>query len=142
MNTNSMNKSTPTEMFIGKYDEGCTGYHKQGSSHRNFGRNNSGKQDTSRAPSHQVLDTHWCPISFTLVVDNFGVKYIDDTHVHHLIKTLKVDYEIDEDWEGTRYLGLAIDWDYTKREVHLTMPGYVNTALARFNHKAPTKPQH
>jgi hypothetical protein len=60
--------------------------------------------------------THdWRPISFTLVVDNFGVKYIDDTHVHYLIKTLKADYKIDEDWEGTRYLGLAIDWDYTKQ---------------------------
>jgi hypothetical protein len=84
----------------------------------------------------------WRPISFTLVVDDFGVKYVDPTHVHHLIKTLKNDYEIDEDWEGTRYLGLAIDWDYTKREVHLTMPGYIDKALARFNHEAPKKPQH
>jgi hypothetical protein len=75
-------------------------------------------------------------------VDDFGVEYIDDTHVHHLIKTLKVDYEIDEDWEGTKYLGLAIDWDYTKHEVHLTMPGYVDKELARFYHKAPMKPQH
>ncbi len=70
------------------------------------------------------------------------MKYIDNTHVHHLIKTLKVDYKIDEDWESTSYLGLAIDWDYTKREVHLTMPGYVDKALARFNHEAPTKFQH
>ena len=84
----------------------------------------------------------WRPISFTLVVDNFGVKYVDPTHVHHLIKTLKTNYEIDEDWEGTRYLGLAIDWDYTKREVHLTMPGYIDKALAQFNHEAPKKPQN
>ncbi len=75
-------------------------------------------------------------------MDDFGIKYIDDTHVHHLIKTLKADYKIDEDWEGTRYLGLAIDCDYTKREVYLTMSGYVYKALARFNHEAPTKPQH
>jgi hypothetical protein len=26
----------------------------------------------------------WCPISFTLVVDNFGVKYIDKNNVEHL----------------------------------------------------------
>jgi hypothetical protein len=45
-------------------------------------------------------------------MDDFGMKYIDNTHVHHLIKTLKADYEIDEAWEGTSYLGLAIDWDY------------------------------
>jgi hypothetical protein len=70
----------------------------------------------------------WRPISFALIVDNFGVKYIEDTHVHHLIKTLKADYKIDEDWKGERYLG-PIDWDYTKREVHLTKPGYVDKAL-------------
>jgi hypothetical protein len=33
----------------------------------------------------------WQPILFTLVVDNFGIKYIDKAHVHHFIKTLKAD---------------------------------------------------
>jgi hypothetical protein len=31
----------------------------------------------------------WCPISFTLVVDNFGVKYSSKEHVHHLTQVLK-----------------------------------------------------
>jgi hypothetical protein len=31
----------------------------------------------------------WQPISFTLVVDNFGVKYIGKEHVTHLISILK-----------------------------------------------------
>ena len=31
----------------------------------------------------------WGPISFTLVVDDFDVKYIGKEHVIHLIKTLK-----------------------------------------------------
>ena len=30
----------------------------------------------------------WCPIMFTLVVDNFGVKFTGDTHAHHPIKAL------------------------------------------------------
>ncbi len=75
-------------------------------------------------------------------MDNFGVKYINKAHVHHLIRTLNADYEIDKDCKGMRYLGLAIDWDYKKQEVHLTMPGYIEKTLARFNHKAPKKPQH
>ena len=29
----------------------------------------------------------WCPISFTLVVDNFGVKYTNKTDVDHLLNT-------------------------------------------------------
>jgi hypothetical protein len=31
----------------------------------------------------------WRPISFTLVVDGFGVKYIGKEHVLHLLKILK-----------------------------------------------------
>ena len=84
----------------------------------------------------------WRPISFTLVVDDFGVKYINETDVNHLIQALKQDYEIEEDWEGTRYLGITLDWDYKKREVHLSMPGYVERALARFGHLIPKIPQH
>ena len=43
----------------------------------------------------------WRPISFTLVVDDFGVKYIGEEHVYHLLQLLKRDYEIKEDWDGT-----------------------------------------
>ena len=75
-------------------------------------------------------------------MDNFGVKYIGAEHVQHLLQVLRQDYEIEEDWEGTRYLGITIDWDYKKREVHLSMPGYVEKALARFGHKIPEEPQH
>jgi hypothetical protein len=84
---------------------------------------------------------NWRPISFTLVVDDFGVKYINKADVEHLMSVLKEDYEIDTDWEGTRYLGLTLDWDYSNREVHLSMPGYIETTLIRFGHEPPDKPQ-
>jgi hypothetical protein len=44
------------------------------------------------------------------------VKYVDKQHVLNLIMTLKEEYKINEDWEGTQYLGLAIDCDYQKWE--------------------------
>jgi hypothetical protein len=84
----------------------------------------------------------WQPISFTLVVDDFGIKYINKTDVNHLIQTLKQDYDIEEDWEGTWYLGITLDWDYKKREVHLSMPDYVEQALAQFGHLIPKILQH
>ena len=84
---------------------------------------------------------NWRPISFTLVVDDFGVKYINKADVEHLMSVLKQDYEIDTDWEGTRYLGLTLDWDYIKHEVHLSMPGCIENALIRFGHEPPDKPQ-
>jgi hypothetical protein len=84
----------------------------------------------------------WRPISFTLVVDNFGVKYIGKEHVLHLIKVLKEHYEVEEDWGGTRYLGITLDWDYKCNKVHLPMPEYIEQALAHFGHPIPDKPQH
>jgi hypothetical protein len=84
----------------------------------------------------------WRPISFTLVVDNFGIKYIGKEHVMHLIRVLKEYCEVEEDWEGTQYLGITIDWDYHNHEVHLSMPEYVERALTRFGHPIPDKPQH
>jgi hypothetical protein len=83
---------------------------------------------------------HWRPISFTLVANDFGVKYTNKDDVEHLMNILKQDYEIDTNWEGTRYLGLTLDWDYKQRKVHLSMPGYLENALVRFGHEPPTKP--
>ena len=56
------------------------------------------------------LWTHeWRPICFTLVVDNFGVKYVGKEHADHIIKCIKENYDTTEDWEGKRYLGLTYD---------------------------------
>jgi hypothetical protein len=37
----------------------------------------------------------WCPISFTLIVNDFGMKYINKNNVDHLAGVLKQDYKID-----------------------------------------------
>jgi hypothetical protein len=37
------------------------------------------------------------PISFTLVVDNFGVKYTRQKDIDHLIGCIKEKYELTED---------------------------------------------
>ena len=79
----------------------------------------------------------WWPISFTLVVDNFGVKYVGEEHANHLISMLKEHYEIGVDWEGKRFIGLTLDWAYSGHKVHLSMQGYIAKALARFAHPAP-----
>ena len=44
-------------------------------------------------------------------------------------------------WTGHLYLGLDLDWDYAKREVHLSMLTYVTADLKSFNHSRPRKPQ-
>jgi hypothetical protein len=54
---------------------------------------------------------------------------------------LKQDYTATKDCEATTYLGLTIQWDHIKQKVHLWMPGYIEKALIRFEHKMPEKKQ-
>jgi hypothetical protein len=81
-------------------------------------------------------------VIFTLVVDDFGVKYGHMDDAHHLMDTLKTLYSVSEDWEGTRYCGLTLAWDYVQRTVDISIPGYVERALLRFKHSPPLRPQH
>ena len=88
------------------------------------------------------LWTHeWRPICFTLVVDDFGVKYVGKEHADHLIKYTKEKYDITEYWEGKHYLGLTFDWNYDTRSVHLSMPNYIPNAFKRFKRDKPKKLQ-
>ena len=50
------------------------------------------------------------PISFTLVVDDFGVKYTNLDDVTHLQAALEKQYEITIDNSGSLYCGLTLDW--------------------------------
>ena len=74
------------------------------------------------------------PIQFTLVVDDFGVKYVGKEHAIHLQKVLEQHYKVTTDWTGSRYVGIHLLWDYQKRQVHLHMPEYVKKALKQFGH--------
>ncbi len=38
------------------------------------------------------------PLTFTLVVDDFGVKFVNRTDVDHLISSIKKTYTLTEDW--------------------------------------------
>ena len=84
----------------------------------------------------------WRPIAFCLVVDDFGVKYVGREHADHLIQCLRNHYkEIDIDWTGKRFCGIHLHWDYLNRTCDLSMPGYVDHALHKFQHPTPKKPQ-
>ena len=80
---------------------------------------------------------------FALVVNDFGVKYTRRDDAQHLMTTLKeVGYKVSEDWDGNRYCGLTLTWDYQARTVIISMPGYVERASQRFQHTAATRAEH
>jgi hypothetical protein len=72
-------------------------------------------------------------IAFTLVVDDFGIKYTDDADAKHLLACLRELYVMTEDWaEEQKYVGITVKHDRTANIITLSMPGYVEKALARF----------
>ena len=84
----------------------------------------------------------WRPITFALVVDDFRIKVKGDEHAQHLYDTLDNFYDVTADWEGKRFVGITLDWQYDKRYVDTHMPGYIPKAQKKFAHPTPKKPQH
>ena len=82
------------------------------------------------------------PIIFSLVVDNFGVKYIGKENSNHLIQSLQKIYTISINWTGSLFCGLTIDWDYVARTCHISMPKYLQTSLLKLKYLSPKRPQH
>jgi hypothetical protein len=58
------------------------------------------------------------PIAFTLVVDDFSVKYVGKDNAHYLRNSLLRNYEITTDWGGAVYSGMTLKWDCQKRLWH------------------------
>ena len=89
-------------------------------------------------------DYHECPdvpclfrhstnsVAFSLVVDDFGIKYKDKADADHLIACIRSLYELKVDWSGSQYLGITIKFDSTARTATLSMPGYIDKIIARF----------
>ena len=111
---------------------------------------------TSQQPTHQESSKEWiCPGAthtvplapphvrprFSIVVDNFGIKYTRKADDNHLLKSLWENYEITEDWTGEKYLGLTLKWDCVSRNVSVSMPGYVKAYLLKFQREATIKTQ-
>jgi endonuclease I len=72
------------------------------------------------------------PVTFTLVVDDFGIKYSGKENADHLLDALKESYEVTKDWAGKLYCGIPLDWYYKYKTVDLSMLGYIANALMIF----------
>ena len=86
---------------------------------------------------HKIRD-----ISFTLVVDDLGIKDINKDDADHLNSIIREKYKYNVvDSEAKKYIGIHLDWDYeNKRELICSMDGYVKQALQalrEFTHTLP-----
>jgi hypothetical protein len=78
----------------------------------------------------------------TLVVDDFAMKYGDQTDRDHFLSSLREQYDVTTDSGGDtfKYIGYTIAFDRNARTCSLTMPDYIPRALQRFHVSPSAKP--
>eukprot|EP00957_Ditylum_brightwellii_P027949 2111681-Ditylum_brightwellii.AAC.1 len=47
------------------------------------------------------------------IIQEYDTKYQGKEHIEHVLEVPKQHYKVAEDWSGTRYCGITIDWDYS-----------------------------
>ena len=99
-----------------------------------------GYKPCPRTPGLWTHDTR--KISFALVVDDFAVKYVKKGDLDHLLKSIQSKYIITIDKQATQFCGITLSWNYRKRKVTLSMPGYIDKLLHKLHHPTPTTPEH
>ena len=98
--------------------------------------------DYYEVPHTPGLFTHKTrPIWFTLVVDDFGIKYNGKEHADHLLTVLRGHYSVEVDWNGALYCGITLKWNYTDRHVDISMPNYVQKQLVRYRWRTSHRKQ-
>ncbi len=70
----------------------------------------------------------------SLVINNFGVKYMGKEHADHLIKCSKEKYKLTEDWAGDLYCSISLTWDYAAQTLHISMQGHIKNQLLKNKH--------
>jgi hypothetical protein len=82
------------------------------------------------------------PIAFSIIVDDFAIKYVGKQHADHLRNALLKSYYLTTYWEEKVYSGMSLKWDYKNRTCDIYMPGYVSNVLSKFQHDGPKHLQH
>jgi hypothetical protein len=59
--------------------------------------------------THGLCKHNTRPVTFNLIIDDFGIKYVVKKHVDHSLQALTQAYEVAEDWKGTLCCGNALD---------------------------------
>ena len=82
------------------------------------------------------------PITFSLVVDNFGVKYVGKKNANQLLTSLCKLYTVTVDWTGRIFSGMNLEWNYIEKYVDVSMPGYIPYMLHHFQHSISVQCQY
>jgi hypothetical protein len=70
-------------------------------------------------------------ISFTLVVDDFGIKFEKQADLEHLTAAIREKYPLEVDYDAKQYVGITLNWNYDTGEL-------LCQVLKEFEHATPT----
>ena len=72
----------------------------------------------------------------------FLLGYVGEEHILHLTSILKHYHK--NSWEGKKFVGINLEWDYAKthkdRTHHILTKGYIADLLLRPGHPKPANP--
>lgn len=90
--------------------------------------------DYIQDPNVPCLFTHSTSgLQFSLVVDDFGVKYTSIADLEHLVRTIELGgWKCKTDLTGSKYLGVTLTWNYIDNWLDTEMPHFVDKGLTRF----------
>jgi hypothetical protein len=102
--------AAPDGTIYVKIQKGMCGLPQAGILSQNLLKERLNKHGYHQSPTKPGLwRQDWRPISFTLCVDNFDIKYIDKEHTDHPAKILNKHYVCSINWTGTRYIRMNMD---------------------------------
>ena len=88
----------------------------------------------------------WChktlPKKFALFVDDFGIKYTNPFHAHHLVNTLERYHKISIDWDGNVFYGITLDCNHDRKYADVSMLDYISISIHKFQHPKPKQNHH
>ena len=117
--------------FINEYDlKNCTqygwvyfkickvvnGFPQSGILANNILRKRFGTASYYEVETTQILWLHkWRPILFYLIVNDFGIEYVEERHAKHLLFSLEEHYKVTTEWERNKYTGIDLHWNHQQR---------------------------
>ncbi len=110
---NLIDKATPNGYIYCEIQKGMYGLQQAGIIAQQLLEERLQKQgycQSQTTPGLWKHDTH--AISFSLVVNDFGVKYVGKENAQHLLDTVWHYYTCSCNWKGEKYCGLTLKWDY------------------------------
>ncbi len=99
------------------------------------------KDITRPNPPQASGATNGVPSNSASLSMTFWVEYVGLEHFNDLRDVLKKLHGVQFNMAGNKFVGIDIKWDYATHRYCISMPGYIENPLIKFNHPRSTKPR-